>query len=395
MTHLRITRPPGNKKASVQNMERSSRPLRKRVRPRARIRITREGWIFILICLAVGLAAIRSGNNLLFLILGMMLGLLLVSGILSELSLRGLRFDRVPPPAMEAARPFLMGISITNVKRRIASFSIEVEDIQEDRVLDKRCYFLKIPAGRTQSTAYRHAFARRGVYPFNGFKVSTKFPFALLRKSRIVELAHEVVVRPAVRPVSLPPLDALGHLGSHSSPRRGRAGDLYGLRELVPGDDLRDIHWRSSARRGRLLVREREAVRSQRIHLVVDHRLDLPENQSLVAGAEAVERGITTTASLAAALLNAGYRVSLSTLDGSLPQDTGAPHLARILESLARLSYADAALPLPPVSSAHLTLVIRPGAEVQLHGPGAERVRGWREMRPRPQVPRLDLEAAS
>jgi len=381
--------------ARLRPEESASRALRRRVRPKGRIRITREGWIFILISLAVGLAAIRSGNNLLFLILGMMLGLLLVSGILSELSLRGLRLDRVPPPALVAARPFLMGISVTNVKGRIASFSIEVEDIQEDRVLDKRCYFLKIPAGRTQSTAYRHAFARRGVYRFSGFKVSTKFPFALLRKSRIVALGQEVVVRPYTHPVALPPLEAIGRLGSHSSPRRGRAGDVYGLRELVPGDDLRDIHWRSSARRHRLLVREREAVRSQRVQIVVDHRLDLPAGESLVAGAEAVEQGITMAASLASALLHAGYHVSLVTLDGALPQDQGGAHLARILETLARLKYADAALALPTVSPAYLSLVVGPGGRVTSQGHGARRVQALQDMRPLATLPRFGQGAPS
>ncbi|MFH2010759.1 MAG: hypothetical protein ABI333_29430, partial [bacterium] len=191
------------------------RSLARRLRPREWIRVTREGWLFIIICLAIGLAAIRSGNNLLFLILGMMLGLLVVSGILSELSLRGLSFSRLPPGSIHAVKPFLMGISVTNVKRTFPSFSIEVEDIQNDRILDKRCYFLKIPAGRTQTTAYRHAFARRGQYSFSGFKISTKFPFALLRKSRVVELETEVVVLPAIRQVSLPPLPAPGNVGDY------------------------------------------------------------------------------------------------------------------------------------------------------------------------------------
>ena len=80
------------------------RPLAKRLRPKDWLRVTREGWLFIIICLAIGLAAIRSGNNLLFLILGMMLGLLVVSGILSELSLRGLSFSRLPPGSIHAPR---------------------------------------------------------------------------------------------------------------------------------------------------------------------------------------------------------------------------------------------------------------------------------------------------
>jgi len=362
----RKTQPPGGKR-------RRKPPLHRRVRPREWIRVTREGWLFILISLAVGLAAIRSGNNLLFLILGMMLGLLVVSGILSELSLRGLTFDRMPPSALHAAKPFLMGISVTNVKRHVASFSIEVEDIQGDRVLDKRCYFLKIPAGRTQSTAYRHAFPRRGVYPFSGFKISTKFPFALLRKSRLVELEGEVVVLPAVHPIHLPTLPAPGTGGEQERRVRGRGGDVYGLRDFRPGDDPRDVHWKASAHRGRLVLRERQADAAQEMQIRLDHRLVLPAKASLLSAAEGIERGITVTASLAAELLNRGYRVRLITVGGGVPADRGLTHLARILSHLAHLPYADADAPLPEPRPTTPTLQVdsRGGLTLQVRGPAA------------------------
>ncbi len=318
------------------------RPLAKRVRPRERLRITREGWLFIVICIAIGLAAIRSGNNLLFLILGMMLGLLIVTGILSELSLRGLAFSRLPPGSIHAVKPFLMGISVTNTKRYFPSFSIEVEDIQADRVLDKRCYFLKIPASRTQTTAYRHAFARRGRYGFSGFKVSTKFPFALLRKSRVVELETEVLVLPAIRQVSLPPLPAPSTAGDRHHRLRGRGGDIYGLHDFRPGDDPREIHWKVSAHRGRLVLREREAETARELLLRLDHRLVVTDEGSLLAAAESVELAINTTASLAAHLIRQGYQVGLLTQDGTLPTDAGGAHLARILRHLALIEYADA-----------------------------------------------------
>ena len=50
-----------------------------------------------------------------------------------------------------------MGISLSNRKRRLPSFSVEVEDLVAGKPIDKRCYFLKLPAGRTQETAYRHS----------------------------------------------------------------------------------------------------------------------------------------------------------------------------------------------------------------------------------------------
>jgi uncharacterized protein (DUF58 family) len=339
------------------------------MKARELLRITREGWFFIAICLAIGLAAIRSGNNLLFLILGMMLGLMVASGILSELSLRGLSFHRVPPPAIHASRPFLMGISVTNLKRRIASFSIEVEDIHEDRVLDKRCYFLKIPPGRTQSTAYRHAFPRRGEQVFLGFKISTKFPFAILRKSRIVALQTTVEVMPAVYPLPLTELPAPSSTGERQVPLRGRSGDLWGLRDYQAGDDLRDVHWKASAHRGRLILRERQAEAAQEVMILLCHRLVSSDEMSLLRASEQIERGITMAASLACGLLARGHSVGIRTMTESLPTDRGPAHATRILKLLSRLSVTDQDLPPPAASSALLTLRVTPGGTVEIDGP--------------------------
>src|SRR5690349_3178627 len=151
-------------------------------RPPRKLRVTREGKYFIGITFGVGFAAINTGNNLLYLLLGMMLSLILASGVMSEVSLRELTITRQPPAHIHARRPFLMGIGLRNGKRRLPSFSVEVEDLVDGHALDKKCYFLKLPAGRLQHTSYRHAFARRGRYTYSGFRISTKFPFALFRK---------------------------------------------------------------------------------------------------------------------------------------------------------------------------------------------------------------------
>src|SRR3954469_7925051 len=175
--------------------------LRRWMRPPRALKTTREGKYFIGITIGVGFAAINTGNNLLYLLLGMMLSLIVASGVLSEMSLRLLEVTRQPPGRIFAKTPFLMGIGLRNAKKRAPSFSIEVEDLQADKPLDKKCYFLKLPAGRLQHTSYRHTFPRRGRYVFTAFRVSTKFPFALFRKSRRVELPAEVIVFPQLSPI--------------------------------------------------------------------------------------------------------------------------------------------------------------------------------------------------
>ena len=94
-----------------------------------------------------------------------------------------------------------MGMAVRNGKRRVPTFSLEVEDLIEGKPVDRRCYYLKLPAGRVQETAYRHTLARRGVHRLTAFRLSTRFPFGFIRKSRDVEAPAELIVYPALVPV--------------------------------------------------------------------------------------------------------------------------------------------------------------------------------------------------
>jgi len=151
---------------------------------RRRSPATREGWWFLAATLLVGAVALDAGINLFFLAFGMMICLALAGIALSELGLSGLRVRRILPPVVHAGAPYLMGIALENRKRRLPSFSIEVEDLVDGQPIEKRCYFLKLPAGRTQETAYRHTSLRRGRHRLSGFRLATRFPFGLLKRSR-------------------------------------------------------------------------------------------------------------------------------------------------------------------------------------------------------------------
>jgi uncharacterized protein (DUF58 family) len=310
---------------------------------RTRIRLTREGRIFLAITIGVGLAAINTGNNLLYLVLGWLLSLIVASGALSNATLRGLRAWRRVPVGIHAGRPFLMEVAVENRKRRLASYAIEVEDMLERRALDKRCYFLKLPPGRTLRASYRHTFHRRGLYKLDGFRVSTRFPFALFTKFQQVRAADEVLVYPAVRPVPLPAQRA-PQLGDAAQSRLGRRGEFFGLREYRDGDDSRAIHWLSSARAGRLLLREMEEEAQRRVVIELDNAVTDPGDD---AALDALEDAVTTAASLVVAYLRRGYAVRLVARGLEVPWSAGQHHEHRLLRALALLEPAGPEVPLP------------------------------------------------
>jgi uncharacterized protein (DUF58 family) len=280
--------------------------FRRRFRPPRRLTFTREGKIIVILAVGVGFAAINTGNNLLYLLLGWLLSFIIASGILSEMTLRALKVERRPPPRVFAGEPFLMEVVIKNSKDKRASYSIEVEDLQGRTPIDKRCYFLKIPEARSQRTSYRHTFVRRGLYTLTGYRLATKFPFALFRKSRDVDAPLDVLVYPARVAVPRPPPRAATR-GDAIADRLGRRGEFFGLREHRSSDDRRDVHWKSSARTGRLLVREYEDELARRVVIGVDNALPSEVRDALTDGAltpaqeaqvTAVERGISVLLSL-------------------------------------------------------------------------------------------------
>jgi uncharacterized protein (DUF58 family) len=318
---------------------------RKWLRPPRRLSFTRDGRLFCFVAVGIGFAAVNTGNNLLYLLLGWALSFIVASGILSERNLRGLKVRRRPPPKVHAGQPFLMEISVENAKPKQASYSIEIEDLLSGRPLDKKCYFLKIPPGKTQRTSYRHTFARRGLYRLEGFRVATKFPFALFRKSRDITELGEILVYPALVAVPRPAPQARQH-GDAMAERLGRRGEFFGLREWREGDDRRDVDWKASAKTGRSMVKEYEDELTRRAIVLIDNALP---DATLAASCaddvdpaaqeqlDALERAISRAASLASAYLESGWSVQVIARGEQTPMGNGRTQLARVLRMLALL----------------------------------------------------------
>ncbi len=298
----------------------AAQPKRRRAR-RPRLKVTREGRYFLGITIGVGLAAINTGNNLLYLLLGVLLALILVSGIMSELALRGLAVRRRLPTRAQVGRPHLVEIEVHNKKARIPSYAIEVEDIRAHQPADKRCFFLKVSPQSTQVAAYRRTPHRRGREQHVAFRVATRFPFGLFEKSRQIDVPGELIIYPAVHPLRLPPPRARNQGAGATLPTRGAGDDVLGLRIYRDGDDPRHIHWRKSAAVGAPILREHAADGAPDAELSLDDvcpLLDRPEtDEERRRWMEQFEARLREVASRAVAHLGRGDTLTLVTSSGA------------------------------------------------------------------------------
>ncbi len=303
------------------------------------ISLTSEGTRFVVLAFAIGLAAMNTGNNLLYLLLAMMLSLIVLSGILSERCLKHLVVQRRLPEHLFAGRPATAYFSITNRKTHSPSFSMKVQDVIDDRPVDRGVYVLQLGPGASTLKPYPLLMAHRGLYRIDGVKILTSFPFSLFIKGLTIPLESEAVVYPEV--TTLPHvvhagLQTLGY--NHPVPRRGQGEDLYNLRLYQPGDDSRSIHWRTTARTSTLVVRETEAEDHRRVTLILPTVLPpayATHAEDSSDAASAFEKAVVLTASLAAHFHEQGYAVGAVVGDQIIPTETGPTHLHRIFRALA------------------------------------------------------------
>jgi len=297
------------------------------------IRLTADGLRFIVMAIGVGAGAVNTGNNLLYLLFAMMLSLIIVSGILSERCFKQLQISRRLPSSVCANEPVSAAFVLMNRKRRAAVFSLHVADVVNGTVVDRDVQVLHLSPGASTVIPYPIMMARRGRYEFEAIKVSTRFPFGLFVKAASIPCPSSLIVYPEITTLPGTITDELVVLGHENSLRQhGQGTALHNLRVYHPGDDSRAIHWRTTARRSQLIVRETEAEDQRRLTLV----LAVPSEAELdVARSAHFEHAISLTASLAVHYTREGYEIRLLLAGQDTPYGMGEAHLARMLVALA------------------------------------------------------------
>ncbi len=321
--------------------------IQRRFRLPRRFKFTSVGWKFTLITVLVSVAAFNTGNNPLYLLFGLLLGLIIISGILSERVLVNLQIKRQFPHRIFAGQEILVPVTIKNLKRRIPSFSLQISERLRGLKSQERpsVYILKLDPQDQIYTHYRYAFPRRGAWISDGFEVSTSFPFELFRKGLEMDLPQEVIVYPRLAPP--PPLPRFSGIpqGAQPKPYRGSVGEFFALREFRSSDDVRSIHWKSSAKRDQLVVKELERQDAEQITICF-YNAWFPQGHTDIEGLQLgedhrqmLEKGIEICAGLVDYLISLGHPVALVTLNARTPFGTGTAHLDQLLILLARIKF--------------------------------------------------------
>jgi uncharacterized protein (DUF58 family) len=297
--------------------------VRRFLRPPRRLKFTREGRYFFFISLGIGFAAVNTGNNLLYLLQSMLLGLVVTSGVLSERSIRRVRLALGVPDEIFAGRPALFTATVVNGKRRATSYSLTIE-IRRPGMAPRRLHVPRLGPGEERLLTWVETLPRRGRHRLPGARLVTLFPFSLFRKAGPTVLDADLIVYPAIGPA---PPDTVADQGGAGATRRwqGRGAELYNLRDYRWGDDPRLIHWRSSAKAGAPLVRELEA------EVTTDTRIVLEPT----GGGDRLEAGLGEAATLARHLLRAGASVELVGPGLHMPIGRGRRHERALLTALA------------------------------------------------------------
>lgn len=276
--------------------------------------VTRAGVIYVISVLLIGIAALNTGNNLLYIVVAAMLSAIVVSGLASALVLRNLQLEIRLPEHVFARRPVLGRVLLRNPRRWLPSLSVSVvppkkrrmparwrwtptvfalpsgsppqrqwlrlpdrqlvrvkEDPPAPRIFEGSIYFPYLAARAERMAELQLQFERRGRYHQEHFRLATRFPFAFLTKSRLIPLAREIVVYPSVEPTDeffevLPLIT-----GEFETFARGRGYDLYRIREYMPEDSARHVDWKATAKSGSLKVREFSREDERKLRIVFDN----------------------------------------------------------------------------------------------------------------------------
>lgn len=294
------------------------------------MKFSREGKRFFLAAVLITVAALNTGNNLIYLILSMMLSILMLSILILKVNMNGLVLKVSQGQPVFANNPANLDITVSNKKRIIPSYSIKVlmpEGIKGE------VYFPVISGLSDILKTVSVVYEKRGIYRYGDFFIESSFPFIFFSDRILCRVDGEVTVYPEIREIDgiVPQITSEGY--ELSLPRIGKGDEFSMIREFRYGDDWRRIHWKASAKTSKFMVMEYAAEEPRKLTVILDNLMPYDT--------ESFERAISFAASISDRFLNEGFFVRLLTCRKVIPFGSGRDHLFKILDVLAVIQGQD------------------------------------------------------
>lgn len=305
---------------------------------------TRRGWALVASAAVLAAAAAAVGIQELFPVA--CAALVVLGGAVAWVRVRPWEVEvarRVHPSRVPAGGSARVDLAIRNRHGRRSPVLV-LRDRFDRPDLMAEVYLAPLDPWEATWATYGLEALSRGVYQLGPLEVTLSDPLGLARRTRLVGAAHKVVVHPLVE--RIPSLGVAAGADRESSGGSAVVGvrgeEFYAVREYRTGDDLRNVHWASTAHHDELMIRQEETVWEGRLTLFGDLRAEVHDPSSF-------EVVLTALASLADCGLDGGNRVRLVTTAGTDSGfGVGTAHRGKILDALAAASAeARAGVPRP------------------------------------------------
>lgn len=259
------------------------------------------GILFVLLVAAMMGRGSQAASNMLLLVFGMMAGPFVANGSITFMMLRKAEARRTPPSRAVVGEPVAVDIELRNYGKLFSSWMLTVRDTLTGPTGQQTGLVLFTRVGKRASrrAPYLVEFGRRGRYRLGPLSISSRFPLGLIERAVVLEDYRDVIVFPRIGQVTHEWRDRrTDQADLVHQPRANRGAhddEFHALREFRAGDASRSIHWRTSARRNELMIREFEQQRRSHLALVVDVYLRKGADS---AARQTLERGISAAATL-------------------------------------------------------------------------------------------------
>lgn len=300
--------------------------------------------------MAITLVAWVLNVTQLYWMAGVLLLLPTGSKLFARMERWGLEVEREAPHAANQGETVTVRLIARNTVS-LPKLHLSLRDVCPEGMepLDSEPLPVHLPPGGRDTAEYEVRLRRRGAHRFPAVWVHGADMLGLCDQKTRMPLATDILVYPRV--MELPSRVLVRELGGGSAPleasnRKGEGSSFFGIREYRPGDPLRHVHWRSSARRGSLAVVEWEAEESRSALLAIE---TLKGSERRLEGGATLDAAAGLAASLAAEVLRGGNAVRVLAAgagDRMSAAERGTEAMPYILETLARMqATAEVGLP--------------------------------------------------
>ena len=301
------------------------------------LKVQRDGRVILLIALASGFAAINTGNNLLFLGWGMVLASIVISGVLSESTLRILKVEVTPPLLGRVNESASIALRLKNEASHSPAFATRYTVRllhKKQKLLVPGPFRLRVEASSQMDLHARFVPSSRGLYDVEYAEARTAYPFGFFEKIRrfAKKNHHSFWVAPARLPVADLATSVYTRLGYAPARVPGLGEEFFSLRDFREGEDAREIHWRTSLRMGKPLVREHEAMAGNKVILQLSHSR---------AKERDAEKDLALFCSVAESLLEQGLSVGVLAPGIFIAPATGRRQVTQVLLGCASVNLED------------------------------------------------------